>query len=243
MTILTAPANDLGANRAMQTDFGEDLKPGQEELTYAKSMEKTKGVGMKENVDQLESSPIDIPGLKAKRSMIPGAEDDSLLRNGCFGQPPKPPFQPFFNFDLDSRTRSPKFRHATVAGKPDLNSKLAATTILYNGHQHLPLTLKNIRRLSVLWKGSTPVADVGLFIRLIVNEDINSTHADHVLDALEFVGHYCEHLVFAGPIKVSEFKDVFYREELDIGTGDDWARMMEKFPNVQSISYEHHLKI
>lgn len=100
-----------------------------------------------------------------------------------------------------------------------------------------------MRRLSALWKGCTPVADFGLFKRLIINEDINITHVGHFLDALEFIGHYCEHLVVAGPIQVSEYNDLFYREELNIGTGDDWRKVKERLPNVKSISYERVLKI
>lgn len=95
--------------------------------------------------------------------------------------------------------------------------------------------MKNVRRLLVLWKGAAPVANFGLFKRLIITKDINTSHISHYLETLEFIGHHCEHLIVAGPVQISEHPD------LNIGTGDEWGQVMERFPNVISISYERDL--
>ncbi|KAF2445713.1 hypothetical protein P171DRAFT_443329 [Karstenula rhodostoma CBS 690.94] len=242
-SVLTFVANAIGIKNEMQSDNKQKPESLEESLTAAKSADQTNGAEMKKSIGETKSAPIDIPGSKARQSVFGDADDDDFIRYCCTGRPPKPPFEAFFSSALDSPTRSQNSRRATIAEKPDLNSKLVATLILHKGDHYLPLTLKNIHRLSALWKGTAPVADFGLFKRLIINEDINITHASHFLDALEFIGHHCEYLVVAGPILVSEYKDVFYREELNIGTGDDWSKVMERFPNLKSTSYERDLKI
>jgi hypothetical protein len=160
------------------------------------------------------------------------------LRNWCTGQPPKRPgFGAFLKFP--PRGRHSLSRRSTLADKPELDVLLAATLVEYKGKKHLPLSAKTLRRLSPLWKGEKPLANFHIFERLLLNKEINTAHADHVISALERVGGHCKHLVIISPIHISEYGDVLNREDGNINTGNDWDKIIACFPNLETATFEH----
>jgi hypothetical protein len=74
----------------------------------------------------------------------------------------------------------PFTRRSTLAEKPELDILLAATTIT-----RLPLSAQTIHRLPPYWQGEKLIADTKILERIMMTQEINAIHADHVVAALE----------------------------------------------------------
>ncbi|KAF2821673.1 hypothetical protein CC86DRAFT_358652 [Ophiobolus disseminans] len=163
------------------------------------------------------------------------------LRKWCTGQPPK---RLYFKSDR-GRALPPRFRMSrrnTLGDRPELDILLAATKVEYNGHSYLPLTAQTIHRLDPFFKGAKPLADMKVFECIIINQEVNGVHADHVVTALERIGEHCKHLLVMSPVQTSELGNVFAREAGLINTGNDWDAILECFPNVNYIAFVHDLE-
>jgi hypothetical protein len=108
-----------------------------------------------------------------------------------------------------------------------------------NGRMFLPLSAQTIHRLSPYWKGEKPVADTKIFERIMMTQEINSIHADHVVAALERIGGHCKHLLVVSPIQTSELGNVSNREAGDFAVGNDWEVILNCFPNLQRLAFVH----
>lgn len=193
------------------------------------------------------SSPGDTtpPGLSTDES---ASEEESIpmparfyyeqpdLRKWCTGQPPK---KSYLTSDADFLPRIRKTRRNTLADKPELDNLLAATKVEYNGHYYLPLTAVTIHRLDPFFKGAKPLADMKLFECIIINQEVNGVHADHVVAGLERIGEHCKHLLVMSPVQTSELGNVFAREADNINTGNDWDAILGCFPNLNFLAFVH----
>lgn len=161
------------------------------------------------------------------------------LRNWCAGQPPKR------SFLSSSRGQPPKARVSrrnTIADKPELDVLLAATMVEHNGHSFLPLTAENIHRLSSFFNGSKPLADMHIFKCIVITNEINDIHADHVMEAFVRIGRYCEHLLVKSPVQTSDLGSVFRREAGEINPGNDWDHIFEYLPALAYLAFIHDVK-
>ncbi|KAF2786541.1 hypothetical protein K505DRAFT_204696, partial [Melanomma pulvis-pyrius CBS 109.77] len=127
-------------------------------------------------------------------------------------------------------------RRSTLADKPELDHKLKAACVEYNGQSYLPLTAPTFKKLSPLWQGAKPIANVAIFKNLLIDEEVNATHADHVVAALERIGGHCQELVIKSSIKTSELGDVFAREQFNFGSGNDWAKVFRALPYLKNVA-------
>jgi hypothetical protein len=160
------------------------------------------------------------------------------LRKWCSGQPPK---KSYLTPDAKFLPRIRKTRRNTLADRPELDSLLAATKVEYNGHYYLPLTAVTIHRLDPFFKGAKPLADMKLFECIIINQEVNGVHADHVVAGLERIGEHCKHLLVMSPVQTSELGNVFARESDNINTGNDWDAILGCFPNLQFLAFVHDI--
>lgn len=158
------------------------------------------------------------------------------MREWCTGYPPK---APFLGAIPDSPPRASLSRRSTLADRPELDHQLAETMVFYHGYKCLPLTVHTIHRLSPFWKGVKPIANYGLFKRVIIDKEINFVHPDHAIAALTRIGQHCKHLVIIAPIHTSDLGDVFNREALNINTGNDWDEILRCLPNLDYVTFEH----
>ncbi|KAF2676519.1 hypothetical protein K458DRAFT_181151 [Lentithecium fluviatile CBS 122367] len=159
----------------------------------------------------------------------PGEYSHGLSREWCTGHPPKPSgFDHFM-----------KSRRSTLANKLELDDHLKTSVVPYESHLYLLLNDHNVARLSPFWKREKPIADLSIFERLLLTKDINKAHADHAVAAIKRIGDYVKHLVIVAPIHTTELGDVFNREEGDINTGNDWDKILECFPNLETVTFDH----
>lgn len=160
------------------------------------------------------------------------------LRNWCTGYPPK---KSYLSSEREFLPRIHMSRRNTLADKPELDHLLAATKIDYKGHSYLPLTATTVHRLDPFFKGAKPIADMKIFKCIIINQEINGVHADHVVAALERIGEHCKHLLVMSPVQTSELGNVFAREVNNVSTGNDWDAILGCFPNVNYIAFVHDI--
>lgn len=165
--------------------------------------------------------------------------DQLDLRKWCSGQPPK---RLFLSSDRALPPRIRMSRRNTLADKPELDMLLAATKVEYNGHSYLPLTAQTIYRLDPFFKGAKPLADMKLFKCIVITQEVNGVHADHVVAALERIGEHCKHLLVMSPIQTSELGNVFAREAGLINPGNDWDAILGCFPNLNYVAFIHDVK-
>ncbi|KAH7075056.1 hypothetical protein FB567DRAFT_182941 [Paraphoma chrysanthemicola] len=161
------------------------------------------------------------------------------LRKWCTGQPPK---KSYLRSDTKMFDRLPITRRSTLADKPELDILIAGSKIDYGGHSFVPLTARVIHYLSPYWKGEKPIADTKVFACLLINQEINGLHADHVVAALQSIGEHCRHLLVVSPVQTSELGNVFIRDQGDIEPGNDWERLLQCFSNLEHLAYVHDAK-
>lgn len=228
------------------TGFGEDT--GASPIIATPSLpalnaEPTPGLSTDTSSDSEQDEHAGEWEEETKKILTESAEDLEVnyyrnddLRKWCHGQPPKPSYLTG-NTGLPTRFRMS--RRNTMADKPELDLLLAATKVWYNGHAFLPLTAQTIHRLDPFFKGAKPLADLSLFKCIIINQEINSVHADHVVTALERIGEYCKHLLVMSPVQTSELGNVFAREAGNISPGNDWDGILGCFPNLEYLAFVH----
>jgi hypothetical protein len=168
-----------------------------------------------------------------------GNESEALLRRWCAGQPPK---KSYLSADGNSSSRFPLTRRSTLADKPELDVLLAATIVRHRGHWYLPLTARTIHRLSKFVNGSKPIANMKLFECILIDQEINSVHADHVVSVLERIGEHCNHLLVKSPIQTSELGNVFNREADNISPNNDWDYILKCFSNLKHLAFIHPIE-
>ncbi|KZM26161.1 uncharacterized protein EKO05_0000496 [Ascochyta rabiei] len=173
-------------------------------------------------------------GVPKRRDTVSTFNND--LRNFCTGQPPKQSF-----LAPGGRT-PPRFRmsrRSTLADKPELDSLLKTVMITYKGKEFLPLDENTVHRLSQYLNGSKPLAPTCLFTRLMITSDANKIRADRFVATLEQVGVYCKHLAIISPFHAIEFGNVFACEVDTLESGSDWERILQCFPNLQTVIFEY----
>ncbi|OAK99344.1 hypothetical protein IQ06DRAFT_224245 [Phaeosphaeriaceae sp. SRC1lsM3a] len=171
-----------------------------------------------------------------KQAAIVAIQANDGLRKWCSGLPPK---KSFLSSDDSPAARLPLTRRSTLAEKPELDDLLAATKVEYDGHEYLPLTVRTVHHLSPFWKGEKPIADTKIFSCVMITPEVINVHADHVVAAIERIGVYCKHLLVVAPIQTSELENVFDRENGDIASGNDWDRILKRFPNIKRLAFVH----
>ena len=167
----------------------------------------------------------------------PGAVSEEKLRRWC-GQPQPDSFLEVDNLPPSIREGIAR-RRSSAAAKSALEQRLSASVVEFNGSSYLPLTKGHIMRLSPLDDDVNPVADVGLFKNLYVDEEINVVHADHVVAALGRVGEHCKELVVKATVRATattpELDDFFVQKQGGVATGSDWVKVFKVLPNLQSV--------
>ncbi|KAF1919295.1 hypothetical protein BDU57DRAFT_430534, partial [Ampelomyces quisqualis] len=126
---------------------------------------------------------------------------------------------------------------STLAEKPELDVILAATKQEYKGQQYLPLTTHTIHSLSPYWKGEKPIADTTIFQRIMIGQEVNGIHADHVIAALERIGGHCHHLLIFSSVQTSDLGGVFNREAGNVEPGNDWVSILKCFPHLKHLVF------
>jgi hypothetical protein len=168
-----------------------------------------------------------------------GNESEALLRRWCAGQPAR---KSYLSADGSSSPRFPLTRRSTLADKPELDVLLAATKVRHRGHWYLPLTTRTIHRLSKFVNGSKPIANMTLFECILIDQEVNGVHADHVVSVLERIGEHCNHLLVKSPIQTSELGNVFNREADNVSPGNDWDCILKCFPNLKHLAFIHPIE-
>ena len=159
--------------------------------------------------------------------------DNEILRKWATGLPPPKSF-------LEPKGTGTRFKvpsRFTSVDKVELDTFLKATMIKYDDHQYLPLTATTIYRLSPIWEEPKPVSDSEIFNCIMVNEELNAIHADHVIEALKRIGEHCHRLLILAPVSTSELGDVFNREEGNIDPGNDWDHLLSCLPNLEHLGF------
>ncbi|KAF9696502.1 hypothetical protein EKO04_005276 [Ascochyta lentis] len=173
-------------------------------------------------------------GIPKRRGTTPTFNND--LRDFCTGQPPR------HSFLAPGGRTPPRFRmsrRSTLADKPELDSLLKAVTITYRGEEFLPLNNSTVHRLSQYLNGSKPLAQTCLFTRLMITNEANKVCADRFVAALEQIGAYCEKLAIVAPFHAIESGNVFAREIDTLESSSDWEKILQCFPNLQTVIFEH----
>lgn len=150
-----------------------------------------------------------------------GDISEKKLRAYCSGPQPRTFLKP--GSDLPSTLWAAR-RRSTLADNPEIDHSLAASRVQFEGKKYLPLTAQTFKKLSPLWTGAKPIADLALFQYLIIDLEVFATHGGPMLAALERIGGHCQHLV------------VTLARELDIRAGNDWLRTFRALPNLKTIS-------
>jgi len=163
-------------------------------------------------------------------------DGDAQIRAGCDGLPHK---KSFLGAEGNTPPRFRMSRRSTLADKPELDTLLRATMVTYNKHKYLPLTATTLYRLSPYWKGAKPIADMSIFNCLVLNHELNNVHADHVVAAMERIGHHVSHLLVVPPVHTTELGNVFNREIDNVGSGNDWDHILECFPHLKWLMLVH----
>jgi hypothetical protein len=153
---------------------------------------------------------------------------ENMLCKWCSRQAPK---ESFFGYDDQLSTRPSSDCNL------ELESTLAATKIPYNGLMYLPLTADTIYRLSSDWNHNETIAKNELFENIIITNEINNIHADHVIEVLERIGMHGKQLLVMSPIKTSELGDVFNRETNNISPGNDWDTVFRYLPHLNYVVF------
>jgi hypothetical protein len=181
--------------------------------------------------DTLLGSPAqNIPG--ATSSTESGSESDSepkavgdisekKLRAYCSGPQPPTFLKPGGN--LPPILKAARRRY-TLADNPEIDHSLAASRIEISGQEYLPLTAQTFKKLSPLWTGAKPIADLDLFKYLTIDQETNATHVAPMSAALERIGGHCQHLAVTGAY------------EHNINTGNDWVKIFQLLPNLKSVT-------
>ncbi|KAH7064415.1 hypothetical protein BKA63DRAFT_496752 [Paraphoma chrysanthemicola] len=195
--------------------------------------------GMSAGSSSFEGTPFASNSEADQEVYLESADPEPDLRKWCTGQPPK---KSFLGSDTKFFARLPITRRSTLADKPELDNLLAASKIDYRGHSFVPLTARVIHNLSPYWKGEKPVADTKVFECLLINQEVNKVHADHVVAALQRIGEHCKHLLVVSPIQTSDLGSVFIREQGDIEPGNDWEHLLQCFPNLKYLAFVHDVK-
>jgi len=115
-------------------------------------------------------------------------------------------------------------RRSTLADNPEIDHSLAASRVQFEDQKYLPLTAQTFKKLSPLWTGAKPMADLALFENLIIDLEVYATHGGPVLAALERIGAHCQQLV------------VTVARELDIHTSTEWLKFFRALPNLKTIA-------
>jgi len=166
----------------------------------------------------------------------PSYYEEPDLRKWCSGMPTR---KSYLSSDAEFLPRLRINRRNTLGDLPELDNLLAATKVDYNGHSFLPLTALTIHRLDPFFKGAKPLADMKLFECIVITQEVNGVHADHVVAAMERIGEHCKHLLVLSPIQTSELGNVFARETGNINTGNDWDAILGCFPNLNYLAFVH----
>lgn len=103
----------------------------------------------------------------------------------------------------------------------------------------LPINEHTVHRMTQYLNGSKPLADTGLFKRLLINRDTNQIRTALFVAALEQIGTYCEHLTIQAPFHPIEFGIARVYEPGNNEPGSDWAKILECLPNLLTFTFEH----
>ena len=133
-------------------------------------------------------------------------------------------------------------RRSTLADKPELDTLLKAVMVEYMEKEFLPLDSHTVHQLAQYLNGSKPLAHTCLFQRLLINSETNKVRAGLFVAALENVGVYCEHLAIIAPFHTIEFSNAFDRDTGNLEPGSDWGKILQCFPNLHTLSFEHPAK-
>ncbi|KAF2631779.1 hypothetical protein BU25DRAFT_196758 [Macroventuria anomochaeta] len=182
---------------------------------------------------------IDVNGTEVSNSPTASPTKTSLFNDFCRGQPPK---RSFLGPDGRTPPRLRMSRRSTLADKPELDTLLKAVMIQYKDGEFLPLDTNTVHRLTQYLNGSKPLAHTCRFKRLLINSETNKVRAGLFVAALENIGVYCEHLVIVAPFHTIEFSNVFDRETGNAEPGSDWEKILECFPNLRTLTFEHPVK-
>ncbi|PSN61534.1 hypothetical protein BS50DRAFT_153261 [Corynespora cassiicola Philippines] len=160
-----------------------------------------------------------------------------ISRRGTTGHPPKE-----VSALGDGKTTPPRFqisRRATLADRPELDHLIPSWLTTIEGHKYLPLTPWNLFHMSPLWKGEKPLADTTVFEYLLVNREIQYVEADVIQSALSAIGGYCKHFYVEGNIQVEVHGKIFKKSHAWGYVGDDGERLMNRLPNLETITFTH----
>ncbi|KAF2711293.1 hypothetical protein K504DRAFT_531898 [Pleomassaria siparia CBS 279.74] len=126
-----------------------------------------------------------------------------------------------------------RYRTLTEKNKPKLSN------ITKNNQRYLLLTKELVMAVSPLYNSEAePITDVSLFKRLMVDEELNRTHADHIVAALDRIGVLCHELIIMGTVKTNACGDVFGREQDDSRTGNDWHEVFKSMGNLKGVTVD-----
>ncbi|KAH3958552.1 hypothetical protein HBI81_030330 [Parastagonospora nodorum] len=169
-------------------------------------------------------------------AMLGMGDRENPILDGCSGLPPK---RSFLGPDGVFASRGPMIRRSTLADRLELDALLARAKVTYDGHVYLPLTAETIHHLLPFFNGSKPIADKKLFEYIMIDHEVNSVHADHVVACLERIGELCKHLLVMSPVHTSELGSVFKRDLLEVSPGNDWSHILNCFPNLERLAFVH----
>jgi hypothetical protein len=150
-----------------------------------------------------------------------GDISEKKLRAYCSGPQPPTFLKPGGNLPPILKAAR---RRSTLADNPEIDHSLAASRIEISGQKHLPLTAQTFKKLSPLWTGAKPIADLDLFRYLTIGQETNATHATPMSAVLERIGGHCQYLA------------VTVACEHNINTGNDWVKIFRLLPNLKSVT-------
>lgn len=133
----------------------------------------------------------------------------------------------------------PLSRRSTLADKPELDTLLKVHMVRYKDEVFLPIHEDTVHRLNQYLNGSKPLADTGLFKRLLIDRQTNQIRTALFIAALEQLGAYCEHLVIQAPFHPMDFGITHEHETGNNEPGSDWTNILACFPSLLTFTFEH----
>jgi hypothetical protein len=180
-----------------------------------------------------QSPAVDIDDREGHKLSETSPIKDSVFKDFCRGQPPR---RSFLN---GTPPRMPMSRRSTLADKPELDTLLKVYMVQYKGEDFLPIHEHTVRQLNQYLNGSKPLADTGLFKRLLIDRQTNQIPTALFNAALEQLGVYCEHLVIQAPFHPMEFGITHEPGTGNNEPGSDWTKILECFPSLLTFTFEH----